>query len=238
MLLLALDTTTTVCSVALGDEKKLLAETFLNVKRTHSQRLMPVLISLLEHAGLDKKELEGIVVTTGPGSFTGIRIGIATARGLAQGLGIPVIGVMTLDALAEAAAFFEGLICPILDARRDQVYVALYRGGKEGLKTMKPVAALALEELVAMIEKYEGEVLFLGDGVESYGKVLRNIFKERYSEMPSPLLFNRASFVLQRGIKIWQECGPSPLYHLKPFYIRPPEAVRRLQEIKQGRVSG
>jgi tRNA threonylcarbamoyladenosine biosynthesis protein TsaB len=237
MLLLALDTTTTVCGVALGDENNLWAESFLNIKRTHSQRLMPLLISLLEHGGFDKKELEGIVVTTGPGSFTGIRIGIATARGLAHGLGIPIIGVMTLDALAEAAAFHEGLVCPLLDARKSQVYTALYKGGREGLKMLEPAAALSLEELIAMLKNETGEILFLGDGVKSYGEELKQALPERYREMPSPMLLNRASFVLQKGFKLWQENGPAPLYHLKPFYLRPSEAERRLREIKKGRRS-
>ena len=237
MLLLAIDTTTRVCSVALGDHEKILAEYHLNVKNTHSQRLMPLIVSLFRDSGIDKSRLEGVALTIGPGSFTGIRIGMATAKGLCQGLNIPAVGVMTLDALAEACTFFPGLICPILDARKNQVYTALYRGAAGDPEMLQPAAALSIDELGHKLAAYEDEVIFLGDAVESYGGALRQILGQRYREMPLPSRFNRAALVLQKGIKIWQEKGPVSPYALKPLYIRLPEAERRLQERKQeGRV--
>lgn len=237
MLLLAIDTTTRVCSVALGDHEKILAEYQLNVKNTHSQRLMPLIVSLFRDSGADKSRLEGVALSIGPGSFTGIRIGMATAKGLCQGLNIPAVGVMTLDALAEACTFFSGLICPILDARKNQVYTALYRGAAGDPEMLQPAAALSIDELGHRLAEYEDEVIFLGDAVESYGGALRQILGQRYREMPLPSRFNRAALVLQKGIKIWQEKGPVSPYALKPLYIRLPEAERRLQERKQeGRV--
>ena len=169
MLLLAIDTTTRVCSVALGDHEKILAEYQLNVKNTHSQRLMPLIVSLFRDSGADKSRLEGVALSIGPGSFTGIRIGMATAKGLCQGLNIPAVGVMTLDALAEACTFFSGLICPILDARKNQVYTALYRGAAGDPEMLQPAAALSIDELGHRLAEYEDEVIFLGDAVESYG---------------------------------------------------------------------
>ncbi len=237
MLLLAIDTTTRVCSVALGDQEKILAEYHLNVKNTHSQRLMPLIVSLFRDSGIDKSRLEGVALTIGPGSFTGIRIGMATAKGLCQGLNIPAVGVMTLDALAEACTFFPGLICPILDARKNQVYTALYRGAAGDPEMLQPAAALSIDELGHKLAAYEDEVIFLGDAVESYGGALRQILGQRYREMPLPSRLNRAALVLQKGIKLWQEKGPVSPYVLKPLYIRLPEAERRLQERKQeGRV--
>lgn len=237
MLLLAIDTTTRVCSVALGDQEKILAEYHLNVKNTHSQRLMPLIVSLFRDSGIDKSRLEGVALTIGPGSFTGIRIGMATAKGLCQGLNIPAVGVMTLDALAEACTFFPGLICPILDARKNQVYTALYRGAAGDPEMLQPAAALSIDELGHKLAAYEDEVIFLGDAVESYGGALRQILGQRYREMPLPSRLNRAALVLQKGIKLWQEKGPVSPYALKPLYIRLPEAERRLQERKQeGRV--
>jgi len=237
LLLLAIDTTTRVCSVALGDHEKILAEYQLNVKNTHSQRLMPLIVSLFRDSGADKSRLEGVALSIGPGSFTGIRIGMATAKGLCQGLNIPAVGVMTLDALAEACTFFSGLICPILDARKNQVYTALYRGAAGDPEMLQPAAALSIDELGHRLAEYEDEVIFLGDAVESYGGALRQILGQRYREMPLPSRLNRAALVLQKGIKIWQEKGPVSPYALKPLYIRLPEAERRLQERKQeGRV--
>ena len=237
MLLLAIDTTTRVCSVALGDQEKILAEYHLNVKNTHSQRLMPLIVSLFRDSGIDKSRLEGVALTIGPGSFTGIRIGMATAKGLCQGLNIPAVGVMTLDALAEACTFFPGLICPILDARKNQVYTALYRGAAGDPEMLQPAAALSIDELGHKLAAYEDEVIFLGDAVERYGGALRQILAQYYREMPLPSRLNRPALVLQKRIKLCQAKGPVSPYVLKPLYIHLPEAERRLQERKQeGRV--
>lgn len=234
MLLLALDTTTRVCTVALGDQQKIWGEYLLNIKNTHSERLMPLIVSLLRDSGVSKEQLGGVALSIGPGSFTGIRIGMATAQGLCQGLNIPAVGVMTLDALAEACSFFPGLICPLLDARKNQLYTALYRGGAEDPEMLQPAAALSLEELGNMLASYKEEVIFLGDAVEKFRGELKQILGERYREMPLSSCFNRAALVLQKGIKIWQEKGPDSLYALKPFYLRLPEAERRLLEKKRG----
>ena len=103
----------------------LLAELTLNVKKTHSEKLMPLVDKLLQESGVEREQLQSIAVAAGPGSFTGIRIGVATARALAQGLAIPAVGVPTLEALAEGVTAPGALICPLLDARRNQVYTAL-----------------------------------------------------------------------------------------------------------------
>ncbi len=234
MLLLALDTTTRVCSVALGDEQNILAEYFLNVNRKHSQGLLPMIVSLFNDSGVDKSQLAGLAVNIGPGSFTGIRIGLATAKGFCQGLDIPVVGVKALDALAGAYVFYPGLICPIFDARRNQLYTALYQGGKDELVVLQAVAALSLPELLSLLNSYDADILFMGDAVNSYRNELRAALGKRYKEAPLPFRENRASFVLQKGLKIWQETGSMSPYALKPFYLRLPEAERRWREKRQG----
>ena len=234
MLLLALDTTTRVCTVALGDEDKLRGEYLLNIKNTHSERLMPLIVSLLKDCGISKEELRGVAVSIGPGSFTGIRIGMATAKGLCQGLNIPAVGVMTLDALAEGCSFFPGLICPVLDARKNQLYTAIYRGGAEDPEMLHPPAALSVQELGSLLSGYEEEVIFVGDGEEKSREELKRILGTRYRQMPYASCFNRAALVLQKGLKIWQEKGPYSSYGLKAFYLRLPEAQRRLAEKRRG----
>ncbi|MGI6308643.1 MAG: tRNA (adenosine(37)-N6)-threonylcarbamoyltransferase complex dimerization subunit type 1 TsaB [Dethiobacteria bacterium] len=234
MLLLALDTATRVCSVALGDGRKILAEYLLNVKRTHSQDLLPLIVSLLKNSGTHKSQLKGLAVNIGPGSFTGIRIGIATAKGFCQGLNIPAVGVMALDALAEAYAFCPALICPILDARRNQLYTALYRGGGDELEVLQPAAALSLQELLAIFARYDEDIIFLGDALDSFRGELSSALGKRYKETPVPFRQNRASLILQKGIKIWREKGGLAPDALKPFYLRLPEAERRLREKRQG----
>ena len=119
MLVLAIDTTTSVCSVALAKDGSLLAEIATNLPRTHSQRLLPMVENLMAETGLKPEDLELLAVTRGPGSFTGLRIGIATIKGMGLALDLPVVGVSTLQVLAHN--FGEGLVCPVLNARLDQV---------------------------------------------------------------------------------------------------------------------
>ena len=230
MLLLAIDTTTKICSAALGDSNKILAEYTLNIKNTHSKHLMPLIVSLFKDTGVDKSLLEGVVVNVGPGSFTGIRIGMAAAQGLCQGFNIPALGVMSLDALAEACSFFDGLICPILDARREQTYTALYKNGAAGPAAVEDAAALSLEELITRLNAYDEEIIFLGDGVDVFRKGLKTALGKKYREMPYSSRFNRAALVLQKGIRTWEKEGPVSSYALRPFYIRLPEAERKLRE--------
>lgn len=234
MLLLAIDTTTAVCSVALGRDGELIAEYLLNIKKTHSQRLMPLISSMLRDSDLDRFRLEGICVAVGPGSFTGIRIGVATARGLAQGLGIPLVGVNTLEALAGAGAGYPALLCPLLDARRGQVYAAVYRGGASRLETVEPPRAIALDDLGRCLLNHSGDVFVLGDNLPAFREVLVPLLGGRYREMPPAAALSRASYVLQRGFLIWREEGPVPLYALNPLYLRLPEAQRRLMEQQKG----
>lgn len=234
MLLLALDTTTGICSAALGDEQKILAEYLLNIKGTHSQKLLPMIVSLFEDTGIHKEQLKGLAVNVGPGSFTGIRIGLATAQGFCQGLNIPAVGVMTLDALAEGYVFYPGLICPILDARRNQFYTALYQGGGDDPVMLQPAATLSLPELLSLLDCYEADILFLGDAVAPYRSELSAALGKRYREAPLPFRENRASLVLQKGFKVWRETGGVSPFALKPFYLRLPEAERRRREKRQG----
>lgn len=234
MLLLAMDTTTKVCSVAVGEEGNLMAEYLLNIKKTHSQRLMPLVISMLRDSNIERTQLEGIAVAVGPGSFTGIRIGVATARGLAQGLNIPLLGVNTLEALAGTAMCYPTLICPLLDARREQVYTAVYRGGAAGLELVEKPQALALAELARRLQTRGEEVLFLGDNLPLFRKILEPALAGLYREMPFAASLNRASAVLQRAVINWQQEGTTPLYALNPFYLRLPEAQRRLLDKEKG----
>lgn len=132
MRVLGLDSATLVAGVAVVDEKRVIMEGFLQTRRVHSERLLPLLDTWLREAELKLEHLDGIAVTSGPGSFTGLRIGISTAKGLAQVLGIPLVGVPTLDALALNLAGSAGLVCPILDARKGEIYTALYRSPHPG----------------------------------------------------------------------------------------------------------
>jgi tRNA threonylcarbamoyladenosine biosynthesis protein TsaB len=233
VIVLAIDTATLVCSTALLSEEKLLAEYTLNIKKTHSQRLMPLIDRMLRDSEVAKEKIDAIAVARGPGSFTGVRIGVATARALAQGLGVPAVGVNTLEALAEAVPAEDSLVCPLLDARREQVYTALYRRGKNWSEPLIEPCALAVEELAATLKRYGERIYFLGDGLTAYSGILRSWLKDSFQPLIPPLVLNRASLVARCGLNRLQKKGAPPLEQLLPLYIRAPETVRRLPEQEQ-----
>jgi tRNA threonylcarbamoyladenosine biosynthesis protein TsaB len=158
--------------VALLDEEALLAEFTLNIRKTHSERLMPLIDALLKESAVEREQLQAVAVAAGPGSFTGIRIGVSTARALAQGLAIPAVGVSTLQALAEAVPSPGALVCPLLDARRNEVYSALYRREAvppSGLEMLIPPAAVELGPFTERLKVYGEPIVFTGEGLNSYG---------------------------------------------------------------------
>ncbi|MDW7738840.1 MAG: tRNA (adenosine(37)-N6)-threonylcarbamoyltransferase complex dimerization subunit type 1 TsaB [Bacillota bacterium] len=235
LLILGIDTTTLACSVALLQGDKLLAELTLNIKKTHSERLMPLLDQMLTESGIEREQLEAVAVAAGPGSFTGLRIGISTARALAQGLDIPVVGVGTLEALAEAITVPNALICPLLDARRSQVYTALYRrpfANPANLETLIEPAALSLSELTLALEKYHEPVNFIGEGLNSYAAELEKALPGKAVIGPPQLRICRASLVAFRGGQLLTANPPVSYNDLLPQYLRRPEA-ERLTEKKE-----
>ena len=177
MKILALDSSGLVASVALLEDDTLVAEYTMNYKKTHSQTLLPMLDEIKKAVELDLETLDAIAVAAGPGSFTGLRIGSATAKGLGLALNKPLIGVPTLEALAynlyDTAP--GTLVCPIMDARRKQVYTGVYAFENHNLITIKDQAALPMDELIRELNSLERPVIFLGDGVP----VFRDMIAER-----------------------------------------------------------
>jgi tRNA threonylcarbamoyladenosine biosynthesis protein TsaB len=230
MLILGIDTTTLACSVALLKNGTVLAEATLNIKKTHSERLMPLLNNLLIESGIERETLDAIAVAAGPGSFTGLRIGVSTARALAQGLSIPAVPACTLEALAEAVPTPDTLICPILDARRNQVYTALYRReirSPHALRTVIEPAALTLDELVSELKAYDQPVIFLGEGLNSYTSALEKALPpERAVITTAPFRLCRASSVALVGQRLLAANPKASYNELLPIYLRRPEAER------------
>ena len=225
MNILMLDTSGPACGVALMREGRLVYEAQLTHSRTHSQRLMPMLDAALEMAELRARDVDLFGAVVGPGSFTGVRIGVTTVKALAHAAGKPCVGVNALEALAANVVAFDGLVCPILDARAQQVYGAAFRAGFPPERVFEDEA----EKLTAFLDKLEatGErALFLGDGMEP----MRAAIKERMGE--------RASFVSAQhaGLRAGSACALAAHYaqqgdgtdylHLMPLYLRAPQAER------------
>jgi tRNA threonylcarbamoyladenosine biosynthesis protein TsaB len=222
VLVLGIDTTTLVCGVSVADAGVVLGEYSLQVKKTHSERLLPLISSLLCDTGLTPADLSGVAVASGPGSFTGVRIGVATARALGQALGIPLVGISTLEVLAAQVRYFPGLLSPLLDARRGQVYNAVFRAGERPHRLSED-RVVPLAEVLAEFDRSE-QVLFLGDGVSVHRDEITGVLGEKACFLPPEGQFNRAATVARLGLAELAAGRGTQYIDLTPRYIRRSEA--------------
>ncbi|NMA60408.1 MAG: tRNA (adenosine(37)-N6)-threonylcarbamoyltransferase complex dimerization subunit type 1 TsaB [Firmicutes bacterium] len=225
MYVLGIDTSTLTGGVALLKQGELVGESVLNIRTTHSERLLPALEILLEQANITPQELDGIAVVTGPGSFTGIRIGVATAKGLAYALDHPLVGTTTLEAYGWQFKYFPGAVISLIDARREQVYWQAFEAG-EGLN--EPAHG-PLSDVYTYCARLSRPCLFVGDGALAYA--------ERIGEQvptgifPSPALsLLRPSAVADLGYTRLLQGNSSNAFALNPTYMRKTEAELKWQE--------
>lgn len=238
MRVLALDSSGLVASVAVveGDgtpeTEQVIAEYTVNYKKTHSQTLLPMLDEIAEMTELDLKTVDAIAVASGPGSFTGLRIGSATAKGLGLALDKPLVPVPTLEGLAYNLCGSSGLICPILDARRRQVYTGIYRFEGRKLVTLQEQTAVGIEELGERLRSWEEAVTFLGDGVPVFGRELKEqILADReVAFAPAHLNRQRAAAVGALGLCCLLEGKTETAAGHRPDYLRVSQAERERKE--------
>lgn len=234
MIVLGIESSTPVASVAVVSGGGLLGEITLNVGLTHSEQLLPMVDDVLKQTRIPLTNINGIAVAGGPGSFTGLRIGMATAKGLAQGRNIPLVGIPTLRALAYTQAGFQGLVSPVLNARRGEVYTALFNFSdkKEQLgKEEQLIEDQAMDPLTwAQTLKEKGEpVVFVGDGAGPYQDIWRETLGALALLPPPVSTLPRASTVAWLGRERLLRNETDDLFGLKPFYIRPVEAKAKFQ---------
>ena len=197
MKIIAIDSSGLVASVAIVQDEEVIAEYNVQYKKTHSQTLLPMLDELKRMVDLDLQTVDAIAIASGPGSFTGLRIGSATAKGLGLALEIPIIEIPTLDGLACNLYGSDKVVCPIMDARRTQVYTGLYSYIEDGQSdeqeqifhyTLVPIlsqCAVPIEEIAEKCNEQQKEIIFLGDGVPVFAEQLRNLMKVPYSFAPA-----------------------------------------------------
>ncbi|MHB1652826.1 MAG: tRNA (adenosine(37)-N6)-threonylcarbamoyltransferase complex dimerization subunit type 1 TsaB [Desulfitobacteriaceae bacterium] len=221
---LTIDTTTRVTALALAEDGRLIGEGFLHTPQTHSERLIPMLNQLLTAAAWGLPELDFIGVVRGPGSFTGIRIGIATAQGLAQVLRLPLLGILSLDALAWAGFGRREEIIPILDARKNEWYTARYRWkeGMEHLEVLSLPRAISPELWIQELVSLARPLLFVGDAVTKYRDYLQEALGEQALLLPEYMSLPRGAYAAQAVWQKWQEIRSGET--VKPYYIRFSEA--------------
>ena len=219
MKLLVIDTSGPVCGTAVMDGEKVLSEFTAQNRNTHSASLMPMAEAALAAAGTEISELDAIAAVTGPGSFTGVRIGVATAKGLAHGAGLPCIPVDALEALSVSAGSFEGVICPIQDARAGQVYGAAFRNGER----LTANAPMKLEAFLDSVSSLGDRFLFTGDGVSVCREKIREIMGDRAEFAPAHLRYLRPSAA---GCIAMNSGKTTDYLHLEATYLRPPNAEK------------
>jgi len=221
---LGIESATPVAAVAVAGKEGILAERMVLNKRTHSVNLLPMIKAVLEDAEVERRNLAGIAVSSGPGSFTGLRIGMSTAKALAQVWELPVAGISTLETLAHTLAGHGRLVCPVLNARKNEVYTAVYDyTGTAPVLLVSPRAA-RIEELVELLAGYQRPVTFLGDGVPVYESRLKAGLARFAAFAPLAASYPRGAAVAELGlIAIANGKGVSPL-QLQPEYIRLSEA--------------
>lgn len=240
MRILALDSSGLVASVAVVDSsesgEELIAEYTVNYKKTHSQTLLPMLDEVSKMIELDLSTVDAIAVAAGPGSFTGLRIGSATAKGLGLALNKPLIHIPTLEGLAYNLCGSSDVVCPIMDARRGQVYTGIYRFEDDKLIVLEDQMAISIEELGEKLKKYDNKIVFLGDGVPVFKERLTDaIMKDReIAFAPANVNRQRAASVGALAIRYYEAGKIETAAEHQPDYLRVSQAEReRKERLKQ-----
>ena len=226
MRVLALDSSGIVASVAIVEDDTLVAEYTVNYKKTHSQTLLPMLDEIVKMTELDLKTIDAIAVAKGPGSFTGLRIGSATAKGLGLALKKPLIAIPTVEGLAYNLYDISGLICPIMDARRKQVYTGIYRFTDHQLKVVEDQMAVPMETVIEKLNQYGEAVTFLGDGVPVFHELIAEKMTVPYSFAPAHVNKQRAAAVATLGEIYYRQGKTETAMEHVPDYLRVSQAER------------
>ena len=235
MIILGIESSSLVASVALVADGAVLAEYTVNFKKTHSQMLLPMIDQMVQMLELDLGLVDAIAVSGGPGSFTGLRIGSATAKGLGLALDKPLIHVPTLDAMAYNLFGAASLLCPMMDARRNQVYTGLYHYRRE-LEVVKASCAMDVGQLVEELNGRGEPVAFLGDGVAVYDSRIRERIAVPFQYAPAQSNRQRAASVAALGAVYFAGGKIEAAASHVPNYLRKAQAERELEEaLRQGK---
>ena len=230
MKILALDSSGLPASVALAEDDNLIAEYTIQYKKTHSQTLLPMLQEIRDMVELDLDSVDAIAVASGPGSFTGLRIGSATAKGLAFALNKPIVPVPTLDGLAYQMYGTDALVCPVMDARRSQVYTAVYEftAGDDGydMSVVKEPEAMFFDELAEILNAFERRVVFVGDGIPVFRERMAQVMKVPYVLAPAHRSRQSAACIAALGAVYYAQGRAESGDRYAPEYLRLSQAER------------
>lgn len=226
MLTLAIDTSCLTASCAIVEDGNVVSELTLRNGKTHSQKIMPMIKAALELMDKQYADIDLFAAAIGPGSFTGLRIGVVTVKGLAYSLKKPVCGIPTLDALAYSVPDFEGLVVPMLDARNNQVFTALYHKKNHQLLKASPDMGVTIEELMDELRQNEERVMILGDAAPLHLDRLKEAFNDRIIEAPPALFTPRAACTALLAEQAFKSNRALNAFELEPIYLRKSQAER------------
>lgn len=235
MRILGLDSSGLVASVALVEDDNMLAEYTVNYKKTHSQTLLPMLDEIAKMIELDLETIDAIAIAGGPGSFTGLRIGSATAKGLGLALQKPLIQVPTVDGLAYNLYGCKNVVCPLMDARRNQTYTGLYEFDEDGMHVLESQCAVGIDEIIEKVNELGRSVTFLGDGVSVFRNFIEENCKVPFEFAPAHLNKQRAGAVAALGEVYYKEGKLQTAEEHKPDYLRLSQAERERMEQNNGK---
>lgn len=234
MKILALDSSSLTASVAVVEDDITIAEYTVNYKKTHSQTLLPMLDEIVKMTEQDLQEIDAIAIAAGPGSFTGLRIGSATVKGLAQALQKPIVPVPTVDGLAGNLYGTDKVVCPLMDARRNQTYTGLYEFVKKEetyeMRCIKPQCAVDLSEILSAVNDLGREVIFLGDGVPVFKDTIKENVTVPYSFAPNICNRQRAAVIGWIGMQLFRQGIYETAVSHAPEYLRLSQAERERNE--------
>lgn len=228
MKILAIDTSANVAAAAVTEDDILLGEYILNHKKTHSQKIMVMIESLLNDLELTVQDIDLFAVANGPGSFTGLRIGVATMKALAHSVNKPIVGVSSLAGMAYNLPYAEHIIVPIMDARKNRVYTASYIWD-EGFKELTEPEAITIKECVENCGEFL-DTIFVGDGAVIHKEYIKEKLGEHAIFAPAPALMQRASSVAALAAQKAKKGKINNYLELKPVYLRKSQAERELEE--------
>ena len=230
MRILAIDSSSMVATVAVTTDGILNAEYTINHKRTHSQTLLPMIDEICKTIELDMDSIDAIAISGGPGSYTGLRIGSATAKGFGLALNKPIINVPTMDALAYNMFSSKYIICPMMDARRGQVYTGIYRFDGTEMITIKEQCIIMIDELIYELDKIGMPVMFLGDGVDTQKETIEMKMGSEHYYAPASMNRQKASALASLAEIYYKDGKYENAGDHKPEYLRLSQAERELKE--------
>lgn len=235
MKILGLDSSGLVASVAIVEDDNMLAEYTVNYKKTHSQTLLPMLDEIASMIELDLETIDAIAIAGGPGSFTGLRIGSATAKGLGLALNKPLIQIPTVDGIAYNLCGDRDLVCPLMDARRNQTYTGLYEFAGNDMEVLVSQCAVGIDEIIDIVNGFEREVVFLGDGVPVFREYIKEHCTVPYRFAPAHMNKQRAAALAVLAQSYYEQGKLQTAAEHRPDYLRLSQAEReRMEQEKHG----